>query len=162
MPFQNHPTRTETFAPSCACLALLALAAGCSDSTNEARRPPAEHVYALQTTVYQPDDSVLSYVALTDTLDVKGKLSLRDAREFAGYSFMTAIGNKLLVSSGEAPEITQFEISAERTWNELTTVSFANLGVPDFGAGLASLAPQVTTKSLPSSSTATGGYGSST
>src|SRR5262245_18802709 len=91
-------------------------ASACADSEDapNAATPDAEHLYALQTLVYQTDDTTRSYVALTDSLDVEGEISLDDAREFPGYSFISGIANKLLVSSGETPEIVQYSIGANR------------------------------------------------
>jgi hypothetical protein len=83
--------------------------------------------------VYQPDDTTLGYVALTDSLDLSGELELDDARELPGYSFISSISGKLLVSSGEAPEIVQYEIGADRSWNELARLSFARLGARSAG-----------------------------
>jgi hypothetical protein len=96
---------------------------------------PAElgPVYALQTMV-STDDSVTSYVSLSRTLDLEGT-SLAGAREFPGYAFITVVGGKLLVSDGERPTITRYEITADLGWRELDTVSFANQGVTGGAAG---------------------------
>jgi hypothetical protein len=95
----------------------------------------AAHAYALQTMIYNPDDTVTSYVVLTDTLELTGELSLDEAREFPSYAFITTVGGKLLVSSGEEPVITQFDIAKDHVWKEQASLSFANLGVESWGAG---------------------------
>ena len=118
-------------------VATLLVAAGCSsDSDDKTPSAASEHLYALQTLVYQPDETTLSYVAVTDTLDVSGELTLRDAKELPGYAFATTINGKLLISSGEGPEITQYEVESASVWHERATLSFAGQGVPSFGAGL--------------------------
>lgn len=117
-------------------MVLMAFHSACAEDEPDASDPLAEHLYALQTFVYQPDDTTLSYVALTDTLDVQGELSLVDAREFPSYAFITSVSGKLLVSSGEAPEIIQYEVGADRVMTETARLSFAAYGVPSYGAGL--------------------------
>src|SRR5690349_8904266 len=91
-------------------------------------------VYALQTYVFTPDDSVLSYVTLTHSLDVT-ELPRDAAREFAGYAFITVVDGKLLVSDGESPVVTRYEITDGLEWRELDAVSFANQGVTGGRAG---------------------------
>lgn len=117
---------------------------GCSDSREPATEAkadpkpaakPPEHAYALQTFVYGADDSVLSYVAVTDDIDIEGELSLEDAREFTGYAFISAIDGNMLVSSGEEAAILQFEVESDGTWNERAKISFADFGLPSYGAG---------------------------
>ena len=124
---------------------------GCSDEATVIQPPAAEQpgpetpapeqpeptgeepLYALQTYVFT-DETVTSYVTLTNTLDVTS-LPPEEAREFAGYAFITAVDGKLLVSNGETPSITRFEITADHQWQELEAISFANQGVTGGGAG---------------------------
>ena len=110
---------------------------GCGDSDDRPVQPLADRLYALQTIVYplDDDDTALSYVALTDTLGVRDVIELDDAQELPGYAFISAIGGRLLVSSGEAPEIIQYEIGADRVWSERAKVNFGNFGLPSYGAG---------------------------
>ena len=134
-------------------LGALALFAGSACSDDEARRitlpgdEPADEsttelsddaslgpVYALSTTLYGADDSVLSYVTLTDSLDI-GELPRGEAREFPGYSFVSSVDGKLLVSDGESPTITSYEIGADLSWQESARVNFSNLGISGGGAG---------------------------
>lgn len=124
--------------PAVLLLIVVALTSACDDSSPASTPTPSGnsgHVYALQTLVYQPDDSVMSYVALTDTLDVEDELPLDDARELPGYAFITNIGGKLLLSTDEAPTIFQYEIGEGFVWDETGSVSFANQGLPSYGAG---------------------------
>jgi len=96
--------------------------------------PSAGPLYALQTYVFGVDDSVTSYVTLTDTLDISS-LPNDQAREFPGYALISAIDGKLLVSDGESPIITRYEITPEREWREVDTISFANYGITGGAAG---------------------------
>lgn len=93
-----------------------------------------EAVYALHTGVTQPDDSNIGYVALMSSLDLSGKLSLKGAHEFPGYSFITAVNGKLLVSEGGAPTVIQVDISDDLDWKETAKLSFANYGSWPYGA----------------------------
>lgn len=119
-------------------------APGPNDDGNEGASPPTTPatddppptpgpVYALQYRV-ETDDSVTSYVVLTDTLDVT-ELSLERAREFSGYAFVTASNGQLLVSDGESPIITRYQITPELDWVEVDRLSFANTGVTGGAAG---------------------------
>lgn len=132
----------------------LALGVGCSDGATIITRtdplaPPAPApsgeqpgagepalgpLYALETSVFGPDDSVTSYVTLTDTLDLDA-LTTDTAREFSGYSFISSVGGKLLVSDGEAPTITRYDIGADFSWNETARVNFGGMGVTGGAAG---------------------------
>jgi len=103
-------------------------------STEASGEPSLPPLYALATSLYGTDDSVLSYVTLTDTLDLS-ELPREEAREFPGYSFISSSGGKLLVSDGEAPTITSYEIGADLSWQESARVNFGNLGVTGGGAG---------------------------
>ncbi len=133
------------FARTATCLGVFA--AACSDEaavTQPMAGPtdgpgamiPAElgPVYALTTTVYQTDDTVMSYVTLTDTLDIT-TLPEAGAREFAGHAFVSSAGGKLLVSDGDSPVVTRYDITPELQWNEEARLSFANRGVTGGGAG---------------------------
>jgi hypothetical protein len=111
------------------------LAWSCGGSDSEIPEPALEHLYAFQTFVYQADETTLSYVGLTDTIDVEGTLDLADAREFRSYSFISSIGGKLLVSLGEAPEIIQYDVQSAALWHETGRLSFGHYGVPSYGAG---------------------------
>lgn len=122
-------------------LALLT-AAACSDEPSVRSLPGSAEgdpsslppLYALATSLYGTDDSVLSYVTLTDTLELS-ELPRAKAREFPGYSFISESGGKLLVSDGEAPTITSYEIAEDLSWQESASVNFGNLGVDGGGAG---------------------------
>jgi hypothetical protein len=115
---------------------LLATLAGCGDNYSADSTVPvfAEHAYALQTTVYNLDESVSSYVAITDSLALED-VTLDNAREFPGYAFISTIGGHLLVSAGEEPRIDRFDVSAALGWEDAGSISFANFGVGAGGAG---------------------------
>jgi hypothetical protein len=96
--------------------------------------PSLGPLYALETSLFGADDTVSSYVTLMDSLDVDS-VSTEQAREFSGYSFVSAVNGKLLVSEGEAPTITSYDIGADFSWNEIAQVNFSNYGVSGGGAG---------------------------
>lgn len=104
------------------------------DATPGSETPELPPLYALSTTVYQTDDLVLSYVTLTDTLDIDS-LPESSAREFDSYAFVTSSEGKLLVSDGESPQITRYDITPELDWVEEERVSFAAQGITGGGAG---------------------------
>jgi len=117
-----------------AAVVVLVVACDSTPSTSDPAESARGPVYALQTMVYNTDDTVTSYVALSDTVNVES-IELADAREFPSYAFITAVGGKLLVSAGEEPLITQYDITANLDWDELDVLSFANQGITGGGAG---------------------------
>jgi hypothetical protein len=132
------------FHPGLGALALLTGLA-CSDdailitrdaapSASAPEPPDLGPLYALETSVYGPDDSVTSYVTLTESLDLT-ELPADRAREFSGYSFISNVNGKLLVSDGEAPTITSYDIDADLEWHESARVNFGNHGVTGGAAG---------------------------
>jgi hypothetical protein len=86
-------------------------------------------VYALLTQVYGPDDRTV-YISLSHSLDV-GAVDLTTAREYAGVTNFNVVGGRLLVSSGEAPTITEYEITPELQWVEGRTVAFNGYPLSD-------------------------------
>ncbi len=86
-------------------------------------------LYAMMTQVYSQDDRTV-YITLSNTLDITN-VDLGDAREFPGVANFAGIGGKLLVSSGEEPTITEFDISNDFEWTEGRTLSFANYPLGD-------------------------------
>lgn len=93
-----------------------------------------EPVYAFQSVVFGPDDSTSSYVALTHSNDISG-VTLEGAREFPGYAFITVVDGKLLVSSGEEPIVTRYDITPSLGWSEVDRMGFDNYGITGGGAG---------------------------
>lgn len=91
-------------------------------------------MYALHTIVFDPDFNATSYVALTDTLDLRS-LDLGTAREFPGWATMATIGGRILVADEAEPRITSYAITSDRGWSKLGALSFANYGVGDAGFG---------------------------
>jgi hypothetical protein len=88
-----------------------------------------EPLYMLMSNVYVEDDRSVYLVPMA-SLD-QDEVSLEDGREFSGVANFEAIGGRLLVSSGESPIITEFEISDGFEWEEGATVSFAELPLED-------------------------------
>lgn len=86
-------------------------------------------IYAMMTQVYSVDDRTV-YLILTNGLDF-ANLSVDNGREFPGVANMAAINDKLLVSSGQEPSITEFDISDDLQWTEERTLSFANYPLDD-------------------------------
>lgn len=86
-------------------------------------------VYAMMTQVYDADDRTV-YLVLSNTLDLD-VVSIANGREFPGVANFAAIGGKLLVSSGEGPVITEFEVSDDLHWTEGRQLSFANYPLSD-------------------------------
>lgn len=102
------------------------------DEDHESGKPGASEakpLYAMMTQVYSDDDRTV-YLSLMDSLDVT-EVDLGEAREFAGVANFAAIGGKIFVSSGQAPTVTEFEISEDRQWSEERTINFADYPVPD-------------------------------
>ena len=97
-------------------------------------------VYAMLTQVFGVDGDRTTYVLLTDTLDPES-VSLETARvlsgrddvvtKYPGVTNFNAIGGRLLISSGQEPSITEFDISADLDWVEGRTVSFAGYPLAD-------------------------------
>jgi hypothetical protein len=139
------------------CLSALGLLFACSDSATvlemetAANEPPAgaapsetpsagttpaapgtePSVYALLYIVWS-DAGPTSYVALSDSLDISAA-TMERAREFPGYGSIAVIDGQLLVSSGDAPSITRFQVGEGPSWEEGPTLSFANQGVLEAG-----------------------------
>lgn len=108
---------------------LLALVACSDDDGGPAGVPGDGPVYALMTQVYDVDDRTV-YLALSDTVDVD-HVDLSDAREFDGVANFAPVGGRILVSDGEQPVITEFEITDDLDWIEGVAVSFADYPLYD-------------------------------
>jgi len=88
-----------------------------------------EPLYMLNTNIYLDEDRTV-YLVPMSSLD-QDEVSLDDGREFSGVANFEAIGGRLLVSSGDAPIITEYEISDAFAWKEGKTVSFADFPLED-------------------------------
>lgn len=114
-------------------LLVLALPPACGAAADESESSAAlsfdEPIYALMTQVYDTEDRTV-YFWLTHTLDPKA-VSLRDAREYPGVTNLNAIDGRVLVSSGQEPSITEFEISDAFDWIEGDTVNFQDYPLND-------------------------------
>lgn len=95
-------------------------------SADAAAAPP---LYAMMTQVYRTDDRSV-FVSLSNTLDIK-QVSLPEAREFNGVANLAAIGGRLLISDGEQPRITAYDITPDLKWQERQSVSFVNFPLSD-------------------------------
>lgn len=107
-------------------------AAGASGSTassaGSSGSSAAGPVYAVESLVFgmSAGDSSTSYVVLLDSLASRADVTLDSAREFPGYAPLDTVAGKLYAGSGEAPQVTGFEIGSDLSWHELDTVSFGN------------------------------------
>jgi hypothetical protein len=112
--------------------ALFAIVAGCdtdpaqlddADNATEHAGAGEKPVYALMTQVYGTNDDRTVYLSLSNTLDVQS-VDLKQAREFPGVANFAAIDGRLMVSSGQEPSITAYEITDDLDWIERKTLSF--------------------------------------
>lgn len=138
---RNRMTANRWRAASrCVALAAAMLAAGgCEDSNDDDDRGRDRDrdgdasgeapLYAMMTQVYGTEDRTV-YLSVSDTLDVKN-VDLKQAREFPGVANFGAIGGRILVSSGQEPTVTEFEISDELEWTEGRTIDFSNYPLPE-------------------------------
>jgi hypothetical protein len=126
-PFQSV-TAGSVLAPFVTALALSAC--GGDDSTVTGEASMDGPVYAMMSTVYADDGNRTAYFAVTNTLDVE-ELSLDGAREFGGVANYSAVGGRLLISSGESPTITAYDVDDNLVWHERETLSFAEYPLSD-------------------------------
>ena len=87
-------------------------------------------VYALSSSVFTTGGDRTVYFATTSSLDVPVP-SLDDAREYGGVANYAAVSGRLLISSGEEPTITAFDVDDDMTWHERETLSFASYPLND-------------------------------
>jgi hypothetical protein len=109
--------------------ALLAVT-GCSDTDQDGPNSGGvdeSPLYALHLTTMDATETYTSYIVLTDTLDLES-VTLDQAREFAGFTDVAAIGGKLLVSSSDTPVVTSYSFTSDREWIDGASVSFADYG----------------------------------
>lgn len=115
------------------CTVLVAVACGTEsgDTSNDSNVGDESlgPVYALVTQVYGPEDRTV-YFWLTDTLDPE-EVTLKDAREYPGVTNLNVVGERVLVSSGQEPTITEFEIGPDLEWQEGRTLSFGRYPLYD-------------------------------
>lgn len=95
----------------------------------ESTAPKKGPVYALMTQVYGVDERSV-YVLLTDTLDPADP-SLSRAREFPGVANLAPVGGRLLVSDGNQPLITEYDIGDDLNWQRGASVNFAEYPLED-------------------------------
>src|SRR5262245_26485181 len=100
------------------CLAALTLAAcGGDDATTTGEASMTGPVYALASTVFSATGDRSVYFTTTNSLDVP-ELSLDGAREYGGVANYAAVNGRLLISSGEAPTITAYDVDDAMSWHE--------------------------------------------
>lgn len=100
-----------------------------SDKSDASADSSDKPVYAMMTQVYGTDDRTV-YLSLSNTLDLTS-IDLKRAREFPGVANFAAVGGRILVSSGQAPLITAFEIDEQLRWKEQSRIDFSNYPLPD-------------------------------
>ncbi|WP_224243539.1 MxcI [Hyalangium gracile] len=83
-------------------------------------------VYAIATSIFGNEGSS-TYVRLLESLDVQS-IDLEQASEHAGFATIGAVGGKLFVGDGEAPEIHRYTVSDGCGLQEDGRLSFANYG----------------------------------
>jgi hypothetical protein len=113
------------------CVAALTLAAcGGDDGTMTGEAGMSGPVYALMSAVFSANGDRSVYVTTTGSLDVP-ELSLDGAREYGGVANYAAVNGRLLISSGEAPTITAYDVDDAMNWHERETLSFASYPLTD-------------------------------
>jgi len=115
-------------------LAASALGCGGNEDSSHATGDADGPVYALHTVVFDPEYNATSYVTLTDSVDLDS-VPFDSAREFAGYAFVASFDGKLLVSDGESPVITRYDVASDLAWSPGERRSFEQHGVTGGGAG---------------------------
>ena len=91
----------------------------------EPREPTASPRYVLATAISNADAGSSTYVALLGSLESQ-QLDLTRAREFGGWSDLAVIGDRVFVSSGEAPLVSRFRVSDALELVDDGSISFAN------------------------------------
>src|SRR5262245_58211867 len=117
-----------------ACTLLLLAGAGCGDDADAPsgggepdagetagdageRESDAAYLYTLK--VYG-QDSTLQYAVVRDSIDFDITVQdLEQAREFAGYAGVSAIGGQVVVGDQETPFASRFDIAADLSWKQV-------------------------------------------
>ncbi|PTL84461.1 MxcI [Vitiosangium sp. GDMCC 1.1324] len=123
------PYRRLATAPAASALLLGAALAACGTEP-EPSEPCATTgngpLYALATSIFDSDGAT-TYVSILESLDVQS-VPLDQAQEHGGFATIGAIGGKLFVGDGEAPEISRYAVGTGCTLNPDGRLSFANYG----------------------------------
>jgi hypothetical protein len=122
--------RTSRIKKVAAVGALGALAACSSGGGGGAGGTYDQPLYAMMLQVYDDSGDRTVYVSLSDTLGVSS-VSLAEAREFPGVANLASIGGKLLISDGNEPKITEFDVTDAHEWREGRSVSFGEYPLDD-------------------------------
>lgn len=86
-------------------------------------------LYAMMIQVYDTEDRTV-YAHLSDSLELD-EIDLTQAREFASVANFVPYDGRLLVSSGLAPTITEYEVTDDFEWIEGRSIGFAGFPVGD-------------------------------
>lgn len=81
--------------------------------------------------VYDPEWNSTVSVHLSHSLDLGSELDSSQDRTFSGVVNSAAVGQRLLISSGDMPKITEYEISEDLAWTEGKSVSFLDYPLSD-------------------------------
>jgi len=88
-------------------------------------------VYVLQVAIFDVNFDRTVYFHLSDSLDLDPNLDITKDRGFPGVADFRPVGGRLLISSGEKPTITEYNIEEDLAWTEGRTVSFADYPLDD-------------------------------
>jgi len=100
-----------------------------NDTTGPDGNPIPGPAYALRIDLFNPEGRT-AYVYLSNTIDVTPTLD--NAFEIPGVGNFAAVGGRVLISSGDAPVITEYEVAADLTWQQTDrSVSFAAYPLDD-------------------------------
>jgi hypothetical protein len=107
-------------------LGFLALTLGCAegDDGGSATGGGSEPLYAVESLIFG-DEGSFSYVALVPALEARDRVLLSEAREFPEYAQADALDGRLIVSSGDAPTLTSYEVTDDGEWIEGDAISFS-------------------------------------
>lgn len=92
---------------------------------------PSDSLYALRLGTSSPEGRH-TYIALTNSLDAPpSAYALEKTREVPGIGNYNVVDGRILISSGDQPSITSFEVDEELKWREGETLSFAAYPLDD-------------------------------
>jgi hypothetical protein len=119
--------RFRFLASLCGCAALATSACGSDDGSGKGPNQYSEPLYALSTLIFD-DTAASAYVAFMDSLDGR-TVSLATSEEFAGWSSIAVQDGALFVGSGDAAELTRYDVSDSGQLGNERTLNFADYGL---------------------------------